>query len=97
MTPPLNERLLAMGMLEPLRLYWFVDDYHCFVVRGKECKIWIDARPPLCDRGRFIANIDAHGMLARDLDHQDGWPRYYFNLAFAMREIEAWLFNRKQA
>jgi hypothetical protein len=32
--------------------------------------------------------------LAIELDSADGWPRYYFDLAVAKRECEAWLEKR---
>lgn len=79
-----------------LKLIWFIDDYHCICILGKECKIWIERRPTYCDRGNFIAKIEPHGDLARDMDNADGWPRYYFDLDRAKLEIEAWLFKRRQ-
>lgn len=58
------------------------------VLRG--LRIWIQARPHYCDRGRFHAQTDA------PLDSAEGWPRYYFDLDVAKREIAAWLNCRKE-
>ncbi len=66
------------------------------VLRGLECVITIEPRPSYCDRGNFIAKIDARGELALDFDHQDGWPRYYFDLERAKAECEAWVRKRRQ-
>jgi hypothetical protein len=65
-------------------------------IRGKECLITLEPRPGYCDRGRFIAKLFPEGKLAREIDWADGWPRYYFDLARAKAEIEAWLVARKQ-
>lgn len=53
------------------------------------CAIWIESRPHYCDRGRWLAKLDARGDL--DIDASDGWPRYYFDLTVAFDECEAWL------
>ena len=66
-------------------------------IDGRECCIYLEARPPYCDRGNWYAKIEATGALGRDLDWSDGWPRYYFDLARAKRELEAWLTKRGQA
>lgn len=83
--------------MNPLRLQWTVIDNFQLEVHGKDCQIWIEPRPHYCDRGNYIAKIEPSGDLARDLDHSDGWPRYYFDLGIAQREVEAWLFKRGQA
>jgi len=54
-------------------------------------KVWLERRPGHCDRGRYVASTDA------PLDPQEGWPRYYFDLEVAKREIEAWVAVRKEA
>ena len=64
---------------------------------GAECLITIEARPHYCDRGRWIAKLhDLRGRLAMDIDHSDGWPRYFFDLDRAKAECEAWLTRRGQ-
>lgn len=65
-------------------------------VEGMECTITLENRPHYCDRGNFLAKLHPVGALAREIDHQDGWPRYYFNEQCAKSEIEAWLRKRGQ-
>jgi len=68
-------------------------------VDGRECHITLEKRPHYCDRGNYIAKLFPHPktQLARDIDEQDGWPRYYFDHERAKLEIEAWLIKRGQA
>jgi len=66
-------------------------------ITGKECFITLEPRPGYCDRGNYIAKLFPEGKLARDIDDQDGWPRYYFDLERAKAEVEAWLVKRGQA
>jgi hypothetical protein len=65
-------------------------------IRGKDCLISLEPRPRYCDRGNWLAKLYPEGDLAREIDHQDGWPRYYFDLGRAKLEIEAWLAKRGQ-
>lgn len=65
-------------------------------IKGRECLIAIQPRPAYCDRGNFVATLDAYGELALDLDYADCWPRFYFDFQVAMMEVEAWLVKRKQ-
>lgn len=65
-------------------------------VEGRDCEITIEARPSYCDRGNFIAKLHPRGRLALEIDHQDGWPRYYFSWNSLVSEIEAWLAKRGQ-
>lgn len=71
-----------------------VERYLCLNV--EQCEITIEPRPHYCDRGNFIAKLfPAIGSkLALELDLQDGWPRYYFDLDRAKAEVEAWLVKR---
>lgn len=48
-------------------------------------------RPPYCDRGRFQVQVDTTDILALDLDHADGFPRYYFDPAACALEVILWL------
>lgn len=57
---------------------------------GVAWEFTIEARPSYCDRGRYIVKCSA------PLDNQEGWPRYYFALAVAKSEAEAWLNARKE-
>lgn len=65
-------------------------------IQGRECEITIQARPPYCDRGRFVANVYPRGDLALAFDHQDGFPRYYFDWGRMLAEIDAWMAARGQ-
>lgn len=65
-------------------------------IRGRECSISLEPRPVYCDRGNWIAKLDARGELALSIDWADGWPRYYFDLDRAKQEIQAWLEKRGQ-
>jgi len=67
-------------------------------MRGRECLITMTMRPHYCDRGNYLALLDADAGsgLALDLDGQDLWPRYYFDLDRAKLECEAWLKKRGQ-
>jgi hypothetical protein len=65
-------------------------------VRGTDCLIVIERRPHYCDRGNYIAKLFPEGRLLLEIDNQDGWPRYYFDLERAKAECEAWLIKRKQ-
>ena len=58
----------------------------CFV----KWSITLSKRPSYCDRGRWLAQCDA------PLDSQEGWPRYYFNLASAKSEIALWVSARRE-
>lgn len=65
-------------------------------------EITLEARPPYCDRGNFIAKVfitpgrtHYRGTDSPWLDYQDGWPRYYFDEGRAKEEIKAWLIKRK--
>jgi hypothetical protein len=69
------------------------------VIQGKECEITLEARPYYCDRGNYVAKLFpvTGSKLHRDIDGQDAWPRYYFDLDRAKLEIEAWLVKQGQA
>lgn len=67
------------------------------MIHGKACFITLEPRPVYCDRGNWIAKLFPSGLLEREIDHSDGWPRYYFDKERAKLEIEAWLEKRGQA
>lgn len=75
---------------------WEYGEYGTFILRGRECEIYLSPRPTYCDRGSWIAHLDARGALARDMDGADLWPRYYFDLDRAFLECEAWVKKRGQ-
>lgn len=68
-------------------------------IDGRDCRIYLEPRPPYCDRGNWLAKIDLRCTRphALNLDWCDGWPRYYFDFERARLEIEAWLEKRGQA
>lgn len=66
------------------------------VIHGLECEIYMEPRPGYCDRGNWVAKLDAFGDLALDIDRQDGWPRYYMSLERGKLEVEDWLKKRRQ-
>jgi hypothetical protein len=72
------------------------EEWAVYSIRSENppCEIWIEKRPDYCDRGNFIAKIEASSWLARDMDAEDLWPRYYFDLDRAKAECEAWLEKR---
>lgn len=63
---------------------------------GRECTIGLAKRPDYCDRGNFVATLDAWGKLGAEIDMADGFPRYYFDETRAKLEMEAWLRTRRQ-
>lgn len=77
---------------------------HCdgvkwIMIEGVDCEISLEPRPSYCDRGNWLAkiHIKAGGNAIKlNLDHADGWPRYYFDYDRALAEIEAWLVKRGQ-
>jgi len=87
-----------MSLVKPLSAscWTFYEAYQCYTIEGRECTIWVTARPAYCDRGNWWAQLEARGQLALDIDRQDGWPRYYFDFDRAKAECEAWLVKRKQ-
>jgi hypothetical protein len=52
--------------------------------------ITIEPRPHYCDRGRYIARVDA------PIDYQEGFPRYYFDLEVAKQEMAEWVAVRHE-
>jgi hypothetical protein len=66
---------------------WIIDEYGCHNLHVGRVHVWIEKRPPYCDRGHFLGHV----MGVPTLDHQDGFPRYYMNLDRAKAELEEWL------
>lgn len=69
-------------------------------MRGKNCIVHLEPRPPYYDRGRWHAKLEVHNPdpVELNLDGADGWndPRYYFDELRAKLEIEAWMEARDQ-
>lgn len=60
----------------------------------------IKPRPAYCDRGNFIAQVSGWRLFNEKpgiplLDHQDAWPRYYFDFWNAVMECQAWCRKRR--
>ena len=64
-------------------------------IRGLNCTIYLEPRPTYCDRGNWIAKIDALPIV--NIDGADGWPRYYFDFDRAQSEIVAWMEKRGES
>lgn len=67
------------------------DDGRWFDVAVAPVVLTVTERPPYCDRGRFLVQVESHNILAVDLDDSDGFPRYYFDPAAAATELILWL------
>lgn len=80
--------------------HWAWDkEEHTWAIRGAHCWIWMQRRPPHCDRGSWLAHIEllpAPVPHPVPIDYADLWPRYYFDLDRAKLECEAWLKKRQQ-
>jgi hypothetical protein len=59
--------------------------------RNGEMLAWIQRRPSYCDRGRYHAGLEVNVWRSE----ADPWPRYYFDLARAKAEVEAYLVAKK--
>ena len=71
-------------------------DFGYLHICGKECIISLEPQPGYCNRGRWLARLEAWGIT--EIDWADGWHpgRYYFDVDRAKLEIEAWLQVRRQ-
>ena len=67
-----------------------------WAIKGKDCEITLENRPPYCDRGNYLAKIFSTNQFDLWLDAADGWPRYYFKFETAKDEILEWLKKRQQ-
>lgn len=79
-------------------MIWIVDEQGSIKCITDHGTVYIDPRPSYCDRGRFVSYvITRHGAPCGscDVDHADGFPRYYFDLERAKAEMEAWMTARK--
>lgn len=77
-----------MYIFFPIQNYW--------EIHGKESELVLEPTPNYCDRGQWVAKVEARGRLASSLDNFDGFPRYYFDLHRAKSELEDWLIRRDQ-
>ena len=90
-------------MADRIRLEWRPWESHGALVaivpssdwRGKgHFHLLIQRRPGYCDRGRWFVIVGASGV--SELDHQEGFPRYYFDLTRAKEEMEDWVNAREE-
>lgn len=75
---------------------WFQDEHGCWCIYGRYVHIWMQARPPYCDRGRWLAHAESADPRKCYIDVADLWPRYYFDFDRAKAEVEAWMRIRKE-
>ena len=66
-------------------------------LRLNECLIYLEARPAHCDRGRWWAKVICPGYPTNHnpVDNQDRFPRFYFDLTRAKRELCDFAMTRK--
>jgi len=90
---PIDPRMWK-ELAEPVPLKWTHEDvgegaqkYRFYKIEvGDKLVATLEARPPYCDRGRFIAKCFLPG-----LDGADGFPRYYMHFETAKEEMVLWL------
>lgn len=76
-----------------IEIQWIGPDrYGNIEGRGDGFIIYMMARPSYCNRGRYHVLIEGtltpRGfLLNREIDHSDGFPRYYFDRDRAMAEM----------
>jgi len=62
-----------------------------FVTVPEPFGVWIDRRPPHCDRGRWLWHAESTDRRVATVDGADGFPRYFFDAGCLARELAAWL------
>jgi hypothetical protein len=60
-------------------------------ISGRDCEVRLEKCPPSCDNGNYLARLFPRRKRAGDNSVTEGWPRYFFNVFYAKREIEAWM------
>jgi hypothetical protein len=65
-----------------------------FDVDCDKARIWVEARPPYCNRGRYLVNAQSEDPAAIEIDWADGFPRYYFGAEACASELLAWMAAR---
>jgi len=61
--------------------------YDAWVLHAEGALIVIAPRPGHCDRGRYVVTVSGLG----DIDHADGFPRYFMDLERAKQEMTDWI------
>lgn len=60
-------------------------------------KMWVERRPPYCDRGNYLWYCDNNLSNRMNLiDDQDGFPRYYFDYDAMITEMVLFLKKRNE-
>jgi hypothetical protein len=69
------------------------DEYGIGWVKGRYYHVWFLPRPAYCDRGHYIAHVEAapDAGLKFSIDEADKWPRYYMDRERMLGEIRDWL------
>lgn len=65
----------------------FNEEYNTWDIRAAGVYVWIAPRPPYCDRGHYLAQVDG----LDDIDGGDAFPRYFMDLDRAKLEMAEWL------
>ena len=70
---------------------WVVED-RCWTLKvhdkdGREVVCYLTKRPPYCDRGHWMFQIDGH----LNIDFADSFPRYFFTLKEADWHVRTFL------
>lgn len=60
-------------------------------INAKSVFIWIDKRPPYCDRGRYLLHVENMPGKLPLVDGADFFPRYYFKMSNLFDELNEWL------
>jgi hypothetical protein len=60
-------------------------------INAKSVFIWIDKRPPYCDRGRYLLHVENMPDKLPVVDGADLFPRYYFKMSNLFDELNEWL------
>lgn len=66
---------------------WTIDEYGSWILTKDDARVFIQQRPPYCDRGHWIANVDGIPWI----DGADAFPRYFMDLNRAKIEMKEWL------
>lgn len=72
-----------------------VSIFNCIEIICNYGEVYIEKRPAYCDRGKFIVKIESRDPVNWYIDHQDAFPRYYFDFDCCITETLLWLCERK--
>ena len=66
---------------------WTLDEYGCWNLHRGDVHVWLQQRPPYCDRGHWLGNVEG----ISSIDWADAFPRYFMNFERAKLEMAEWL------